>query len=212
LTTSFSGSCSRNLRFSHPHGETSSHGWGVHMYHKHTGQISAMAPTREGQILSHSSHGPMTSGYNVHHSQSANVELGLFLRFPWLPYIIGFISIWIVIAIFLFFYSRIQKKKREIQDERKSVISSRKSSLRDMHTIISMTGTTSSNSHHHSTAVRCDNYLSSTPIQIPHRSRAHSSSHHAYIPKLHHQRQPRPQTIHTNNNPTTDVDLIACSF
>lgn len=141
------------------------------------------------------------SSYESPHAQSANVEIGLFLRFPWLPYIIGFVSILIIVIVFLFLYLRIQKKKKEIQDEEEIIISSRKSSGKDIHNTLLTIGTASTiNSHR-------EDIVSSIPISIPSRSRAHSSSHHPYFPKIPNSYM-KSQNNTTKNHYPIQEDII----
>lgn len=140
------------------------------------------------------------SSYENHHAQSVNVEIGLFLRFPWLPYVIGFVSILIIVIVFLFLYLRIQKKKKEIQDDEESIISSRKSSGKDVYNTLLMSGTTFASFHH-------ENIISSMPISIPLRSRAHSSSHHPYFPKIPIS-QMKSQNNAANNDYPIQEDII----
>ena len=146
------------------------------------------------------------------HSSTNTAEFGLFLRLPWLPYVIGFMATVIILVIFLFFYFHIIRKKKEIiRDEEKSFISSRRSSGKEATGIFSLIGITQSsvntapchpsltnNANNVQSIIGTDNNLlalpdtyhtyqhpgtSTTPLAIPRRARAHSN--HSNSPHCH---------------------------
>jgi hypothetical protein len=97
---------------------------------------------------------------------SGRSDIGLFLRLPWLPYVIGFMVTVIVSLVFLFFYLHIRSKRQEIaDDEEKSFISSRRSSGKDISSMLGMIGP-SHMQHSASHGTMTSNALASQSPQI----------------------------------------------